>query len=140
MLGTTNPAHQDDLTGRHISRANLQPYRHAPQFPLVELPPRSVRLTVIQLHPELGAQRLRKISSRSKDVGFVFPENGDDDDVVRRNLWREDESTVVPMRHDEAADEPRGHGPGRRPDVLLLIVAVQELYVERFGKVLPEEV
>src|SRR3989442_1158718 len=86
MLGTTDPAHQDDLTRRHISRANLQPHRHTPQFPLVKLPPRSVGLTVIQLHPELGAQRLGKIPSRSKDFGFVFPENGDDDDVVRCDL------------------------------------------------------
>src|SRR2546428_12667611 len=117
MLATTAPAPQHALTGRHISRATLQPHRHTPQFPFVELPPRSVRLTVIQLPPELCAQRLRKISSRSKDFGFVFPENGDDDDVVRRDLWREDESTVVPVRHDEAADEPRGNGPGRRPDV-----------------------
>src|SRR2546427_9975972 len=128
MLGATDPAYQDDLTGRHISRANLQPHRHTPQFPLVELPPRRVRVTVIQLHPELGAQRLRKISSRSKDFGFVFPENGDDDDVVRCDLRREDESTVVPVRHDEAADESRGNGPGRRPDVLLLVVAVQGAY------------
>src|SRR2546427_3724695 len=140
MLGATDPAYQDDLTGRHISRANLQPHRHTPQFPLVELPPRRVRVTVIQLHPELGAQRLGKISGRSKDFGFFFPENGDDDDVVRRDLRREGDSTGAPLAHDEAAPEPRGNGPGRRPHVPLLVVAVQELYVGPFWKVLSQAV
>src|SRR2546428_11324544 len=110
MLATTAPAPQHALTGRHISRATLQPHRHTPQFPLVELPPRSVRLTVIQLHPELCAQRLRKISSRSKDFGFVFPENGDDDDVVRRDLWRGGGATARPPRQAAAGGEAPRNG------------------------------
>ena len=55
LLGTPTSPHQHRLARRHIPRADLQPHRHAPQLPLIELPPRRVGVTVVQLYPKARA-------------------------------------------------------------------------------------
>ena len=63
-----------------------------------------------------------------------------DHDLVRRDARRQHEAAVVAVRHDDGADEPRRHAPGRAPDVLHRLVARLERDVERLREVLTEVV
>src|SRR5437762_13918774 len=57
----------------------------------------------------------------------------------RREPRRQHQALVVAVRHDEAADEPRGRAPAGRPRMIELALLVLKLDVERLREILPEE-
>ena len=56
------------------------------------------------------------------------------------DAWRDDESIVVRVHHDESSDESRAHAPTGRPGVLELTLAGLELNAGGFGEILTKEV
>src|SRR4029079_16650556 len=57
---------------------------------------------------------------------------------VGRHARRQYQAFVIAVGHDRRADESRAHAPARREGVLLLLLAAEELDVERLGEVLTE--
>ena len=64
----------------------------------------------------------------------------DDNDLLRRDLGREHQASVVGVRHHERADETGAHTPARGPNKLPAGRLRLEVHVKRPREVLPEEV
>ncbi len=55
-----------------------------------------------------------------------------------RDLWRQDQTLVVAVRHNKASDHPRRHAPACLPYEFFFIVFVQKLNAEHLGKILSQ--
>ena len=127
-----------------VARADLEPERHAPQLPLVELP--AGRLVgPVDLDADAGAERASSAPTRPRrDTASLVlrlrARDRDDHHLDRRDPRRQDQAGVVAVDHDERADHAGRDAPARRPDVLALAVHVLEGDVERLGEVLAEVV
>ena len=106
---------EHDLRLLDVLRADLEPQRHAAHLPLVELPAGRLRIAIVEHHADAGARRARRESPGRRQHGLlpVATRNRDDHDLLRRDLRRQDEAAVVAVRHDDAADQARGHAPRR---------------------------
>ena len=81
-----------------VLRADLHPQRHAPHLILGKLPARGL-VAVVQLHPHL--ERL----GRLQDAALVHG-NGQHHHLDGGHPGGQDQTVVVAVGHDDAADEP----------------------------------
>ena len=63
----------------------------------------------------------------------------ENDNVCRRNSWRQDHSIIVGVHHDEGANQSCGCAPACRPDMFLRPAARDVFDAGRLRKILAEE-
>jgi hypothetical protein len=93
---------------------------------------------------DANARRPQLVGDSSGDLvhgGFVVAaEDRHDHDLMRRDARWEPQPLVIPMRHHDAADEPRRRAPRGGVRVLLTAVAAGVADAERAGEALAEVV
>ena len=55
-------------------------------------------------------------------------------------MRREYQTVVIGMRHDKRSHQTGGNTPGGSPNILQLVLLIDELHIERLGEVLSQEV
>jgi prolyl-tRNA synthetase len=63
-----------------------------------------------------------------------------DDYLYRSQVRRKYQTVVIGMRHDKRSHQTGGNTPGGSPNILQLVLLIDELYIERLGEVLSQEV
>src|SRR5690606_2793306 len=143
LLAVDRTPDEDELLLRHVTRTDLDPERHALALPLVELRARRHPLPRIEVHTHavVPERLLRVLRLLENERPFLVPPiDRDDHDLVRREAGRDDQAGVVPVRHDQAADQPGRDAPRRVPRVLLGARLALELEIELTREVLAQHV
>src|SRR5438094_1297096 len=102
-----------------VLRTDFDAQRHASKLPFREFPSGTF-VALIERHADAGRPQLLLNLLRFGQHRFapVVAADGHDDDLVWRHARRQDQTAVVAVRHDDAADESRRHTPGGAPYVL----------------------
>ena len=126
-----------------VASAHCQTHGHALEFVVGKLETGAFVVAVVVLHADAEL-------SEPVDDGLQLRRNGcqllvaledwHDDNLYRSYLRRQHEPVVVGMCHDERTYETGAYAPRCSPDILGLVLLIEESNVERLGKVLPEEV
>ncbi len=87
---------------------------------------------------QLGLQFARGIEDGG--LFFIGFEDGDNDDLIRSKLRRQDQPLIVAVDHDDRANDARREPPRSRPAMLQLAVLIEVLDLESLGEILSEEV
>ncbi len=95
-------------------------------------------LAIVALRFQIGFEAVAEIHYGG--FFFVVAEDRNDDNVGRSETRGQDETVVVGVGHDEAADEARADAPGSGPAEFFAAFTGEEFDFLRFGKVLAEEV
>ena len=136
-------AHQLHGVVLEVAATHDEAHRHTTQLVVGKLEAGALVVGVVILH---GDAHLAELVDDGLHLGrdgvelLLAAVDRDDDHLDRGDMGRQHEAVVVGVGHDEGADEAGAHTPGRGPDILGLVVLVEEGDAEALGKVLSEEV
>ena len=136
-------AHQLHGVVLEVAATHDEAHRHTTQLVVGKLEAGALVVGVVILH---GDAHLAELVDDGLHLGrdgvelLLAAVDRDDDHLDRGDMRRQHEAVVVGVGHDEGADEAGAHTPGRGPDILGLVVLVEEGDAEALGKVLSEEV
>ena len=122
-----------------VPGAELQAQRHAFHLPLGKLPAGGVVRKVALYAETRSLQALHDLLCGLGHAGLVRGYR-QDDDLDRRDPRREDQTVIVAVGHDDAADDPGGHAPARLVRVAQLVFLIRERDVEGLCKAVSEVV
>lgn len=134
------PPRKSDDARLEIARADLDPERNTPEFPVVELGARRETVSVVHRDTEPTApERRGDLGDRAVEAGRVLiPADRDDDHLVGSHRRREHQSLGVTVRHNERADEPGADAPTRHLDKTGGARLVEILHPRHLREVLSE--
>ena len=138
LLFSCDAGDEDATIVFDVARADLKTDGHALHLVLAELPARRL-IAVVEFDAERLCEFIADLARFFQHALFVLCD-GDDHDLDRSDLRREDESVVVAVRHDDRADHTRRNAPRRLMRVTDFVVPVGERDVERFGESVAEVV
>src|SRR5262249_25465005 len=120
-------ADSDDLGILDVLRPYFDPERNATQLPFGELPARSF-VSFVQRHAYSGIPQYAfdLFGFWQHSLAPVVAPDRNDDHLVRRHPRRQHQATIIPMHHDDGADQPCRDAPRRAPHVLNRFVAALE--------------
>ncbi len=125
-----------------VATAHDKAHWHALQLIIGKLEARTLIVGIVILNADTqGAQLVDgwlQLGRDSRELLGIFA-YWHDDDLDRSQTRRKHETVVVGVDHYKRAHETRGNAPRRCPDILWLVVLVEELHVEALGEVLSEE-
>ena len=117
--------------------------RDSPHLPVIEFPAGALTFAFIESHTDVGFYQLGLQFARSVEDGhllFVRLEDGDNHNLTRRKLRREDEALIVAVDHDNGPNDACGEPPRCRPAMLQLAVLVEVFNLEGLGEILSQKV
>jgi len=131
------------LSGRDVTRADLDTYRYALLLPLGILPAGTHLVSIVDDDP--AGDRLERCRQLVRDLAggallFIVLPDRHDDRLGAGDTRRQYQSVVVTVAHDHAADDARRHTPARRPDVVHRTFTILKGHVEGAGEVLAQVV
>ena len=119
--------------------AQLHAERHTLHLVLGALPAQAVVAQVDLCAHACGLDLLKQGLGPLGDAGLVLGHRHHDH-LDGGDARGQNQAAVVPVGHDDAADNAGGHAPGGLEGVLLLVVLVGEGNIELTGKTVAEEV
>ena len=132
-------ADNDALAVFQIPGTALHPQGHAFHLIFRAFPAHGA-VGVVHLHPQAGIhQPVPDGSSPLQNACFMLG-NGKHHHLHRRNHRRQNQSVVVAMGHDNAANQPGGHAPGSLERIDLLVIFVGKFNIKSPGKAVAEVV
>ena len=107
-----DPGDEDHLPLGEVAGPQLDPQRHPPHLPVIELPPGRDLGAVVQPDPDREGQPAgERPRCRQHLLAGLAGEDRHDDDLNRGDLGRQHKPPVVAVDHDEAAEHPPADAP-----------------------------